>query len=106
MPAFGLCGKIVATPGAGDSLAGYLLDAAEALQEVDACRLYTVNRVPDDPDAVWVVEVWEDAEAHAASLELDAVRNLIVRARPLIADMPERIEMHPVGGKGLPTGPD
>ena len=99
--AYGLCGKIVATPGAGDALAGHLLDAANALSDVDSCSLYLVSRDPGNPDAVWVTEVWDDAEAHAASLQLDAVQQLIARARPVIAAMGERFELEPVGGKGF-----
>lgn len=98
--AYGLCGKIVAAPGQGDVLAGHLLDAAAALGEVAGCSLYLVNRDLHDPDAVWVVEVWEDAQAHAASLQLPPVQELISRARPIIAAMGERFEMEPLGGKG------
>ncbi len=100
--AYGRCGKIVAIPSAGEELTGHLLEAADALEAVDSCALYLVNRLPDEPDAVWVVEVWEDAEAHRASLQLPAVQQLIGRARHLIAAMPDAIEMVPVGGKGLP----
>ena len=104
MRPYGLCGKMVAVPGRGDELARHLLDAASALGGVAGCHLYVVSRDPGDPDAVWVVEVWESAEAHRASLELEAVQQLIARARPVIAGMGERIELEPVGGKGLPAG--
>ncbi|MFO7960426.1 MAG: hypothetical protein R6U94_05730 [Nitriliruptoraceae bacterium] len=56
---------------------------------------------PVDPDAVWVDEFWDSADAHQASLELDAVQALITQARPIIASMGERIELQPTGGKGL-----
>jgi len=36
--------------------------------------LYEVGANDDDPDAAFVSERWESAEAHAASLELDRVR--------------------------------
>lgn len=99
--AYGLCGKIVATPGQGDLLAGHLLEAATALEDVAGCHLYLVNRDPVEAEAVWVVEVWESAEAHRASLELGAMQELIARARPVIAAMGERFELAPIGGKGL-----
>lgn len=101
MAGYGLCGKIVATPGQGDTLAGHLLDAATALEDVADCWLYMVSRDPADAEAVWVVEVWESAEAHRASLELEAVQELIARARPIIAAMGERFALEPIGGKGL-----
>lgn len=101
MPGYGLCGKMVAVPGHGDALAGHLLDAAAALEGVSGCHLYVVSRDPGDADAVWVVEVWESVEAHRASLQLEAVQELIARARPVIASMGERFELQPIGGKGL-----
>ena len=101
MPRYGLVGKIVAIPGRGATLAAHLLDAAAALEEVAGCQLYLVSRDPADPDALWVTEVWESAEAHRASLELAAIQDLIARARPVIASMGERVELQPIGGKGL-----
>lgn len=101
MASYGLCGKMMATPGDGDALARHLLDAASALADVAECRLYVVSRDPGDPDAVWVVEVWDSAEAHRASLQLEAVQDLITRARPIIASIGQRIELEPIGGKGV-----
>jgi quinol monooxygenase YgiN len=60
-----------------------------------------VNRVQADPNAIWVTEVWRSEADHAASLTGEAVREIIGRARPLIAGMGERFILEPVGGKGL-----
>lgn len=105
MAGYGLCGRIVATAGNGDVLASHLLEAASALEGVEACHLYVVSRDPAEPEAVWVAEFWESAEAHQASLELGAVQQLIARARPIIASMGQRFELQPVGGKGLAPAP-
>jgi quinol monooxygenase YgiN len=99
-----LCGSLKAAPGQGDELAGFLLEAAEALQAADGCLLYLVNRDDADPDAVWVIEVWTDEAAHRASLDLAPVQDVIARARPSIAGFGERFELRPVGGLGLPAG--
>lgn len=103
MPGYALCGSFTATPGNAGALTDHLLAAAAALEDVPGCLLYLVGPDPQDDDAVRVLELWDSAEAHRASLELDAVRTLITHARPLIAGMGERTELHPVGGKGLPT---
>ncbi len=78
-----------------------LLDAATALGDVAGCRLSIVSRDPADAEAVWVVEISDSAEAHRASLELEAVQELIARERPSIAAMGERFAFEPIGGKGL-----
>ncbi len=103
MAGYALCGSFRATPGEADGLAALLLEAAEALREAEGCLLWLVNRAADDPDAVWVMEVWSDEAAHGASLGLPSVRAIIDRARPLIAGPGERFELQPVGGHGLPS---
>jgi quinol monooxygenase YgiN len=103
MAGYALCGSFRAVPRQGDALAALLLEAAEALHESEGCLLYLVNRVDDDPDAVWVMEVWTDEGAHQASLSLPSVLEIIGRARPLIAGSGARFELRPVGGRGLPA---
>jgi quinol monooxygenase YgiN len=104
MDRFGLVGCFRAQPGQGDGLADLLVRAAERLGANPDCELYVISRSPDDPEAVWVTEVWTCREAHHASLEDQRVRELITQARPLIAGLGERFELVPLGGKGLPLG--
>ncbi len=96
-----LYGKLVAQPGRRDALVEVLLDAAEALKDLTACNLYIVNVADDEPDAIWVTEVWDNAEAHAQSLQREDVKAIIQRGMPLIAGMPEQVRLTPVGGKGI-----
>jgi quinol monooxygenase YgiN len=98
MRRYGLFGKLQAHPGQGDALAGLLLGSGEPMA---GCELYVINRSPEDPDAIWVYEVWTSREAHAASLELQSVRDTIQLAMPLIAGFSDRVELLPVGGQGL-----
>jgi len=102
MSKFGLYGKIIAQPGQRDALVAGLLEAAALMQHVPGCELYIVNVSATDTDAVWVTEVWSSASAHQASLTLDETKALIKRTMPLIAGG-ERIEIVPIGGKGLST---
>ena len=102
MTRFGLIAKIKANPGQGDALAEVLLDAASQMEgSVPGCESYVIARDSGDPDAIWVTEVWESREAHAASLELESVKAAISRGRPLIAGFSDRVETTPVGGLGL-----
>ena len=65
------------------------------------CIRYIVS-TSDEPEAVWVSEVWTDEAAHEASLEAADIQALIQEARPLIAGMSDRIQLTVHGGKGLP----
>jgi quinol monooxygenase YgiN len=102
-PLYGMHGRIVAKPGRGDELAAILLEAAAGLEANPDCLLYVVSRSADDADSVWVTEAWRDRAAHGASLEDPAARELIGRARPIIASFADRAELRPQGGKGLPA---
>lgn len=92
--------RFTARPGHGEELAAVLLEAADGLAGVDACRLYLVSRSPDDAEAVWVTEAWTSRDAHAASLEQESAQELIRRGLPLLAGPPEATELQPLGGKG------
>jgi quinol monooxygenase YgiN len=77
-------GSLGATPGNRDNLAALLIQPSEGLREA-GCLLYEVGVNDKDPDTVFVVELWESAEAHAASLQLPSVQAAIARARPLLS---------------------
>lgn len=100
MNKFTMYGKLTATPGKRDELVSLLLEASHSLNDMADCELYIVNESVDDPDAIWVTELWRDAQAHADSLKNEQVQAVIQRARPLIAGV-EPVRLRPVGGKGL-----
>jgi len=97
---YGLQGTVVAKPGQRDALLALLLEASRGAP-MPGCRLYVVSEVAAEPDAIAITEVWDDREAHQASLQLERVRGLITQARPLIASMEAPVELRPVGGQGL-----
>jgi quinol monooxygenase YgiN len=97
---YGLQGKLIAKPGQRDALIALLLEASRPAG-MPGCRLYVVSEIHSEPDAISIVEVWDDKAAHDASLQLDSVRSVIAKGRPLIAGMGESVELRPVGGQGL-----
>lgn len=98
---FGLQVRFDAHAGKGDELAAVLLEAANALRRLDECVLYVIGRIPGEPEAVLVHEVWASAGDHRAALEREDTKAAIERGRPLIAGVTDRVEFEPVGGKGL-----
>ena len=77
-------GSLGAAPGKRDELVAHLLRPNAALAEA-GCLLYDVGVNDDEPDMVYVVELWTSAEAHRASLDLPGVRASIESARPLLS---------------------
>jgi quinol monooxygenase YgiN/mannose-6-phosphate isomerase-like protein (cupin superfamily) len=102
--------KFTAQPGRGDELADLLLRAADALRATAGCELYLINRAREQPDQVWVTEVWLSQEALDASLEQlrsDEGQSQVAQVMALLDPdrPPERVELEPLGGVGyLPGG--
>lgn len=100
MSKFSLYTKFTTHEGQRDSLVKLLLEAANGMELVEGCDLYVVNIPNDDPNSIWVTEIWSDPSAHQASLLLEEAKVLIQKARSLIAGI-EQIKLQPVGGKGI-----
>jgi quinol monooxygenase YgiN len=96
---YGLIGKMTAVAGQRDVLAAMLIESTQAMP---GCLSYVIATDPADAEALWITEVWDSAESHTASLTLPAVRDVIGKAKPLIAGFSNRVETVPIGGYGLP----
>lgn len=76
-------GTLGTAPGKRDELVALLTEHNESLIGA-GCQAYEVGVNDDQPDTVFVVELWDTAEAHQASLALPQVQDAIARARPLL----------------------
>lgn len=92
-PQYGLIGQMIAQPGQRAALAAILADGTTAMPGNIA---YLIGEDSANPDAIWIVELWSDKDAHAASLQLPAVQAAIKKGRPLIVGFGQRIEFKPV----------
>lgn len=81
---FANAGTLGAAPGKRDELVAHLTQRNHRLKEI-GCLAYEVGVNDDDPDTVFVVELWESAAAHRASLALPEVQASIAAARPLLS---------------------
>lgn len=95
---YGLIGKMIAVDGKRDELISILINGVAGMP---GCLSYVVARDDSDVNGLWITEVWESKELHAASLSLPSVQDAIGQGRPLIAGFAERFETTPVGGYGL-----
>ncbi len=95
---YGLIGRMLAAPGKREELLAVMLNGNTLMP---GCRSYVIARDPASEDGIWITEVWDSKEQHAASLDIPAVREMIGHARPLIAGFAERIETEPLGGTGV-----
>lgn len=95
---YGLIGKALTHPGKRDEFIKILLEGTD---KMPGCLSYVVAKDPKDENAIWITEVWDSKESHAASLKLQSVQLAIAKGSPLIAKFGERFETEPVGGFGI-----
>jgi quinol monooxygenase YgiN len=96
---YGLIGKMIAHPGQREALIAVLLEGTSGMP---GCLSYIVARDAKDESAIWITEVWDNKESHAASLKLPAVQAAIAKGKPLIAGFGDYTTTEPAGGVGLP----
>ena len=97
--------KMTARPRRGEELAGTMLRVADSLRGTDGCELYLINRSTEDPDVIWVTELWSSQEALDASvrqLRTEAGEAQLAQVMALLTGGPERIDLAPLGGLGCP----
>jgi len=105
MSTVGRYAKMKAKPGQGEALARKLLEVADGLREVPGCELYVINRSVEDPDAIWVTELWRSHEELDAALQSEGARDGIGEVLALVErEGFERIDLEPLGGVGYTTG--
>jgi quinol monooxygenase YgiN len=94
--------RMEALPGQGAALAETLLRVAANIGRSPACEMYVVNRSADEPDVVWVTEIWRDEAGADAALGGELGEAGIGDLMDLLAGPPDLIEVLPLGGPGLP----
>jgi quinol monooxygenase YgiN len=96
-PQYGLIGQMIAQPGQRAALVAILGEGAGSMPGNIA---YLIGEDAVNPDAIWIVELWDSKDAHMASLQLPEVRAAIAKGRPLIAGFGTRAEFKPVAKAG------
>ena len=81
---FANIGHLGTLPGKRDELVGILTRRNPEMADI-GCLLYEVGINDEQPDTVFVAELWRSAEAHRSSLELPAVKAAIEEAMPLLS---------------------
>jgi quinol monooxygenase YgiN len=96
-----MTGKLQAQPGKRAALVKILLRAAQTVSTMRGCRSYIVLEDVQDESVVWVFEMWDDKEAHDASIQDKQVRGLIAEALPVIVNASSGSELRVAGGYGV-----
>lgn len=98
---FGMIGKIKAVAGKRAELIAILGAGTGAMP---GCLAYLIAEDAADRDAIWITELWDNKQSHAASLALPAVKDAIRQGRPLIAGFEISAETRPAAGASFVRG--
>jgi quinol monooxygenase YgiN len=98
---YGLLNKLTAKPGKREEVIGILLESGKLMDD-SACLMYMVSEAADDPNVIYVTDLWTSKDLHRQALQAPELRGYIDKAIPLLEGMPEQTEIRPVGGTGVP----
>jgi len=101
-PRIGRYVRMAARPGEGAALADALLHIADNMRRAHGCQMYLVNMAADEPDIVWVTELWSDIMSSDLALGGDLGQDGIQDVVAHLAEPPELISLRPLGGVGYP----
>jgi quinol monooxygenase YgiN len=99
---YGYLATMRCKPGHRDDVVALLLGGEDGLRAA-GCDLYVVNTSGDDPDLVWVYEMWPTKGHHDASLRLPETRAAIATAMPMLTGEFTGQELAVARGVGVPA---
>lgn len=99
---FSVYGRMTALPGRRQELIAVLLAGLRAGGADCGLIDYSINAAFNDPDSVWLTQLWTHKEAHDATVRSEAVAAVSRRVPPLLARQPEGFYGHAVHVATIP----
>lgn len=90
---YGLIGQMQVADGMRNQVIAALL---EGTQDMPGNIAYMIAEDIEDPNSIWITEVWNTKTDHANSLNLPSVQAAITAARPHITGFGTRAETRPI----------
>lgn len=100
---YGYLGSMRTRPGHRDEVVKILAASCDGLRSA-GCELYLVGVDAEDPDLIWVTEMWQSKQHHDDSLQLPETKAAIATAMPMLTGEFDGHELEIVGGLGYPEG--
>ncbi|WP_294226785.1 putative quinol monooxygenase [uncultured Chryseobacterium sp.] len=97
-----LHGKLTAKACKQKELADILVQASQLVSTAKGCQLYVVSYSKEDKTSVYVTEIWDSKIDHDNSLKVEGIRELIMKAMPILDGPPMKgQELEILGGVGI-----
>lgn len=93
---FSVYGRLTAQPGRRDEMIALLHEGFRAGGDDSGLLTYTINTLADEPDTLWMTQLWVDKEAHDATTRSASVAAVSQRLPAMLAKQPEGSYGHAV----------
>ena len=85
-----LQGKLTAKQGKREELAEILKDASKLIAKSEGSKFYIVGKCAENENDVYITELWNSKDDHDNSLNYPGVKELIMKAMPLLDGQPQK----------------
>jgi len=97
-----LHGKLTAKSGHQEEVATILLEASKLVSTSKGCKVYVIGKDENDQNSVYVTEIWDSKDDHDNSLNVEGVKELIMKVMPKLDGQPTKgQELEILGGAGI-----
>jgi quinol monooxygenase YgiN len=92
--------KVTVKPGRRDEVIERLKESVDVLLRTPGCIYYLISTT-DEPDVVWISELWASKEAKEALAMSPETAQVMKELMPLVVSVTDQTVMTVVGGFGL-----
>jgi|SRR6185312_4128164 len=92
--------KMITRPGKRDEVIQLLNSSTQLLHAMPGCVYYLIS-ITEEPDVVWVSELWASKEAKEVLVARPETAKTMKQLMPLIVSVTDRTGMTVVGGFGI-----
>ncbi|HWF68269.1 MAG TPA: antibiotic biosynthesis monooxygenase [Mycobacterium sp.] len=98
---FGVCGKMTAQSGKRDEVVELIKESVRVGGDASGLVSYSVIATLDEPDTIWVTELWTDKAAHDTMTRSEPVRAVSQRLVALLVEPPTGSYGHVLHASGM-----
>jgi quinol monooxygenase YgiN len=100
---FGVCGRMTTQPGRRDEGVDLIREGARAGGNASGLIAYSVIATLEEPDTIWVTELWTDKAAHDTTTHSEPVRTVTQQIGALLTGPPTGSYGHVLHASGHST---
>ena len=100
---FGVCGRMTVQPGGRGEVVDLIREAVRAGGDASGLIAYSIIESLEEPDTIWVMELWTDKASHDTTTRSEAVRKVTQQMLALLTEPPTGSHGHVLHASGHST---